>query len=229
MAKDRFSIYVQFIFRIFDSLTLRTAKREYFRFSCSNNAKILAKEDGFFVVVGNEKPETIMIESGIYGTMTIDTTDVAAGTILNLWAEPKRGYHLVPDIHWLRVSCNPHETIFAMEKELEPVIRLLDKGEKGATSLKIYIDRKWQLDGAVMLLCSKDKLDDFEMVHIQNMEHDTCTLSEPLKKEHKKIKTGLYPLMHGTADAHGICEIAVRNQAEYLFLKADGQILENNH
>ena len=229
MAKDRFSIYVQFIFRIFDSLTFRTAKKEYFRFSCNNQAKILPKEDGFFVVVGNEKPETILIESVIYGTMKIDTADFTAGTILNLWAEPKRGYHLVPDIYWLRISCNPHEKIFAMEKEQEPAIRLLEKGGKGDTSLKIYKDRKWQLDGAVMVLCSKDNQDDFEMVHVQNMENDTCTLSEPLKKEHKKIKTALYPLMHGTADAQGICEIAVRSQADYLLLKADGQILENDH
>ncbi len=65
MEKDRFSIYVQFIFRIFDSLTFRAAKKEYFRFSCNNQAKILPKEDGFFVVVGNEKPETILIESVI--------------------------------------------------------------------------------------------------------------------------------------------------------------------
>lgn len=35
--------------------------------------------------------------------------------------------------------------------------------------------------------------------------------------------------MHGTADAQGICEIAVRKQTEYLLLKADGQIVENNH
>lgn len=116
-----------------------------------------------------------------------------------------------------------------MEKEQEPAIRLLEKGGKGDTSLKIYKDRKWQLDGAVMVLCSKDNQDDFEMVHVQNMENDTCTLSEPLKKEHKKIKTALYPLMHDTADAQGICEIAVRSQADYLLLKADGQILENNH
>lgn len=229
MAKDRFSIYAQLIFRIFDSLTFRVAKKEYFRFSCDNHAKILPKEDGFFVVVGNEKPQTILIESGIYGTMRIDTADLTAGTILNLWAEPKRGYHLVPDICWLHVSCAPNEKIFAFEKEQEPAIRLLEKGEKGATSLKVYLDRKWQLDGAVMVLSTKDNPDDFEIVYVQNMDHDTCTLLTPLNKEHKKIKTGLYPLMHGTADAQGICEIAVRKQTEYLLLKADGQIVENNH
>lgn len=229
MAKDRFSIYVQLIFRIFDSLTFRAAKKEYFRFSCDNHAKILPKEDGFFVVVGNEKPKTILIQSGIYGTMEIDTTDISSETVLNLWAEPKKGYHLTADIHWLRVSCTPHERIFALEKEQEPAIRLLEKGEKGSTSIKIYKDRKWQLDGAAMVLCAKDNPDDFEIVYMQNMEHDICTLSTPLKKEHKKIKTGLYPLMHGTADAQGICEIAVRKQTEYLLLKADGQIVENNH
>ena len=58
---------------------------------------------------------------------------------------------------------SPFEKIFAMEKEQEPAIRLLEKGGKGDTSLKIYKDRKWQLDGAVMVLCSKDNQDDFEM------------------------------------------------------------------
>lgn len=228
MAKDKFSIYVQLIFRIFDSLTFRAAKKEYFRFSCDNQAKILPKEDGFFVVVGNEKPNTILVESGIYGTMKIDTTEFTAGTILNLWAEPKRGYPLVPDICWLHISCEPDEKIFAFEKEQEPAIRLLEKGEKGATSLKVYLDRKWQLDGAVMVLSTKDNPDDFEIVNVQNMDHDTCVLSTPLKKEHKKIKTGLYPLMHGTANENGICEIAVRKQTNYLLFKSDGQVIKHN-
>ena len=65
--------------------------------------------------------------------MKIDPADFTAGTILNLWAEPKRGYHLVPDIYWLRISCNPHEKIFAMEKEQlmnrSTVTRILDAME----------------------------------------------------------------------------------------------------
>ncbi len=226
MARDKFSIYVQLIFRIFDSLTLRAARKEYFRFSCDNHAKILPKEDGFFVVVGNEKPKTILIESGIYGTIKIQTEDYADQEILNLWAEPCRGYHLVPDIQWISISCQPYQQIFVLQKELEPSIRLLEKGEKGSTSLKIYKDRKWQLDGAVAALCSKDNADDFEMVIVQAVENDICTLTEPLKKEHKKIKTGLFPLMHGTADANGVCEIPVRKQTEYLLMDKDGQVIE---
>lgn len=232
MAKERFSVCVQLIFRIFDSLTLRAAKKEYFRFSCDNHGKVLPKEDGFFVVVGNERPNTILIESGIYGTMRIQTADCLGQDILNLWAEPRKGYHLATDLQWLRISCEPYQQIFTLEKSQEAGIRLLEKGEKGSSSLKIYKDRKWQLDGAAMVLCSVDDLKDFEMVYVQQMENDTCILARPLQREHKKIKTGLYPLMHGTADEKGICEIAVRKSNEitnYILLDSDGKIIENKH
>lgn len=232
MAKDRFSIRVQLVFRIFDSLTYRTAQKEYFRFSCDNHAKILPKEDGFFVVVGNEKPNTILLESGIYTAMRIDAAAIEENQQLNLWAEPCKGYHLVPDVHWMHLSWKPHETIFAYAQDQEPQIRLLENAEKGNTSLKIYQEKKVQLDGATMLLYSKDKLPHFEMITINHTENDICILSKPLQKEHKKIKTGIYPLMRGTADGKGICQIAVRKGSEasaYLFFNGDGQAIEPNN
>lgn len=214
MIKDSFSIRVQAVLRLFDSFTYKPVDKNYIVFSCDGNAKILPKEEGFFVVIGSEKPKHITAKSAFYKDMSIDLYSKEDNTVLNLWAEPKKGYYLAGNIAWIKISANPYEKIYAFEYDCETHIRLLENAKENDVSLKIYQERKLNLDGADMLLYSKENAKMFEIISIKCLENGICNLNKPLKESHKKIKTGLYKLMTATADESGNCEIAVLKRSE---------------
>lgn len=214
MIKDRFSIRVLSVLRVFDSFTYKPVDKNYLIFSCGSNAKILPKDEGFFVVTGNEKPKSITIKSPFYKDINIDFTLKEDNSVLNLWAEPKKGYSLAGNIAWIKTSAKPYEKVYAFENGYEPNIRLLENAKKNDVSLKIYQERKLNLNGADMLLYSKENDNIFEIINVKYAENGICELNKPLKENHKKIKTGLYQLMFSTADESGICEIAVLKRSE---------------
>lgn len=229
MAKDRFSIHVYAVLRVFDGFTYMPVNKNYLRFKCDNNAKILPKDDGFFVVAGNEKPKRLDIESMFYKTISIDVLNFQPGIPFNIWAEPKKGYNISKDIFWIEVCAKPHEKIYAFEQNCEPNIRLLEDAKKKDMNLKIYQEKKINLDGASLILFSNDKADNFELISIKYIENDICTLFEPLRNAHKKIKTGIYKTMCATADESGRCEIAILKHeytTNYTIINSNGEKID---
>ena len=223
MINDRFSIRVQAVLRVFDSFTYKPVEKNHIIFSCDGNAKILPKEEGFFVVIGSEKPKNITVKSVFYKDMSIDLYSKEDSAILNLWAEPKKGYSLAGNINWIKTSAMPFEKVYAFECDCETHIRLLENAKENDMSLKIYQERKFNLDGADMLLYSKENAEMFEIINIKCLENGICELNKPIKESHKKIKTGLYKLMSATADEFGNCEIAVlkrSEKAQYIILNS---------
>lgn len=127
---NRFSIRVQAVLRVFDSFTYKPVEKNHIIFSCDGNAKILPKEEGFFVVIGSEKPKNITVKSVFYKDMSIDLYSKEDNTVLNLWAEPKKGYSLAGSINWIKTSAIPFEKVYAFEFDCETHIRLLENAKR---------------------------------------------------------------------------------------------------
>ncbi len=229
MAIDRFSIRVQAVVRIFDGFSYMPVKKSYMRFCCDSSLKILPKEDGYFVVVGNERSGIIHIESAFFKDISVDISDAEPNIPLNLWAEPKRGYNIAENILWIETLAGPDEKLYAFEHKTEPVLRLLEDSKGNDLSLKIYQERKMFLNGADMLIYTKDDLNSAEIVKIDCVENERCALLRPLKNEHKKIKTGIYRLATATSDNSGKCSIAVakrEDKAKYIIFNSKGEKID---
>ena len=229
MAIDRFSIHVQAVLRIFDSFSYMPVKKSYLRFYCDSNVKILPKEDGYFVAVGNESSGIIHIESTFYKDISVDISNANPNIPLNLWAEPKSGYNMAENILWIETAAEPGEKLYAFEYKTEPVLRLLEDSRENDLSLKIYQERKMFLNGADMLIYTKDDLNSAEIVKVEDIENERCTLLCPLKNEHKKIKTGLYKLATATSDDLGKCSIAVakhEDKTKYIIFNSNGEKID---
>lgn len=229
MVKNKFSICVQAVIRVFDSFSYMPVRNGYIKILCDNNSKIISKDEGFFVVIGNEIPKRIRIKSTIYENIDVDILNPNPHIPINIWIQPKKGYNLVSNIKWITIFTKPYDKVYAFQYKKEPNIRLLENSKQNDEFLKIYQERKLNLDGATMLLYSNNDIDSFELINIKYVDGDSCILYEPLKKEHKKIKTGIYKIMCAKADEFGKCDIAISKDNEnidYIILNSYGEKID---
>ena len=109
--RDRISIQAQAVLQIFDSFTYMPVKGSMLRFFVEES-RVLAKEDGFFVVTGKRPPRQLRIESPIYQAVDLVLPEECVRKPLNLWLDPNEAYPYGEKTTKLRLEGKPNGKFF---------------------------------------------------------------------------------------------------------------------
>ncbi|MFI3227513.1 MAG: hypothetical protein R3Y09_08900 [Clostridia bacterium] len=173
------------VFRVFDYVSMKPLKNV--GFSLPIGYSVLAKGDGYFVILGKAKPAFVKIEITNYQSVTLEGEDIKDDVIV--WIKPKISSYST------LIACEkqPEKRAFAYKND---EIRLLLNKDENQDELTIYCERNLVLCGRKLLLVNGQESD---IVEVLEQEKDKLVISR-LPKQYPKIKTQVYILFEGEND-----------------------------
>lgn len=203
------------ILRIYDYLTMKIIPPALLQFGLPEGIKVLSKGDGYYVLLGDYRPETFTIESPVYETISVDLKAQEEEEVY-LWLTPK----LTSNMAKLSFTGKPNCHYYAY---LPQEMRLKEnKGEKDSL-ITIFSEENLSLIGRKLVLHQEEEGDIIEILGQENHQYRI----ENNGKAYGKIKTKLAVLWEGKALENGLCTIAIPRDDDYIILDEKGKKVEN--
>lgn len=196
------------VFQIFDYLTLKAVESNVLRFQLPEGFQVVPKGEGYFVLLGKEKPDSFTIESPLYESLII--TDIGEEEVITIWL-----YQTVTSFSKKIVMIGkPQERFYAYKQN---GMRLLENKEESDSILSIFFERKLPIVGRKLLL--KDGITR-DIVTVINEDNQGYHIENNLKS-YRKVKTELFVLFEGVIGADGTGVIVVPDEEPYQVVKEE--------
>lgn len=197
------------VYRLYDSIALRPIEATQVQFQVPDYVKIVPKGDGFFVLVGKETPDEIIIESYIYEEVKINVFEQEE--IKYLWLMPKK----TVKSKYISVEGECNQVYYAFR---ESRMKLLKDKVKGSSNIEVYMDYNYRLEGREIVLIFEEQYTISKILD----RIDGIYIIEDIDGEYKKIRTTLSVVYKGIADENGLCEILVPDDETYMIIDSEG-------
>lgn len=174
------------VLRIFDYLTMRPLNN--LRIVLPEGYKFIPKGDGYFAVLGSEKPDFMTISMSGYQDCMLEKEQMTDEMII--WLKPEKNSYSKT------ILCEkvPENTVFAYKSD---ELRLLVNKAEEQNEITLFTERMIVLEGRKILL-EYGKKQDIVEVFSQNKEKLVISKTE---NAYPKIKTQIYVLFEGEKGA----------------------------
>lgn len=191
------------IFRIFDYITLKSLQN--IRFSLPIGFKAIAKGDGYFVILGSEKPDFVKIELANYNDILIEKSNIADNMML--WLKPK--LNSFSEI----IKCEKQQGKQAFAYKSDDLRLLLDKAEN-ENEITIFTEKKLVLEGRKILLACDDVCDVASVI----CEEKNKLVISNVSRKYPKIKTQVYLLFECEQESEEIIQVPTDGDYKIIYV-----------